>query len=243
MEELHQVLQALSDFKRANPGAAKAELASWARKSFPLEKLRGTTLKGESFCLRFVDAKGPSLSNTIWSLSALQVQDHNPVVICVCRPDGLQFLLANSTFIRKASHSSHELRMDNVRGSFNGTDIIREINGIENTPENFAALFDLHQEYSWEENLARIVDETNQISAVGQRYEPSGPGLSNIYRSIALSRRLAASSQLRQVEARLAAAADAQRKLIGGRLDLQPQTARRSNRGSDPGTSGRSWPR
>jgi len=40
--------------------------------------------------------------------------------------------MANTTFLKKISHSSHQLRVDNVRGSFLGHDIMREYEGIEN---------------------------------------------------------------------------------------------------------------
>jgi len=31
---------------------------------------------------------------------------------------------SNTTFLKKISHSSHELRTDNIKGSFNGSDIM-----------------------------------------------------------------------------------------------------------------------
>lgn len=39
-------------------------------------------------------------------------------------------LYANSTLLRKISHSSQELRVDNIKDSFDGSDIIRELEGI-----------------------------------------------------------------------------------------------------------------
>ena len=40
--------------------------------------------------------------------------------------------LANTTFLHKISHSSQDLRVDNIKGSFNGHDIMREFEGVCN---------------------------------------------------------------------------------------------------------------
>lgn len=216
MDKLRKLMQALNNRKQLNPEHNKEKLASWAESKFCLSRLSGTALKGENYCMRFVDATGESLSNTIWSLRALKGQDHNPVVICVCRPRHLQFLLANSTFIRKASHSSHELRMDNIRGSFNGTDIIRFYGDekLENAPENFQKLFKLHKEFSWEENLRRIVEETARIRAINRRFEPTESGLANIYQAITMTKQLSGSPELRELESMLASWANNVREEI-----------------------------
>jgi len=65
------------------------------------------------------------------------------------------------------------LRIDNIRGSFLGHDIMRTYNSIENTPDNFDTLFSLHTNSTWEENLARLVEQTNGIIPTGIRFEPS----------------------------------------------------------------------
>ena len=56
-------------------------------------------------------------------------------------------MLANTTFLIKLSHSSQNFTADNIKGSFNGTDIMPEYQGLSNTPENFKALFELHSEF------------------------------------------------------------------------------------------------
>jgi len=118
-------------------------------------------------------ATGTSFSNVVLSLSALQKFDSLPFIVVVLRPDSAEFLLANTTFLNKISHSSHELRVNNVRGSFLGHDIVREYDGIRNVPDNFQELFARHQEFSWSENLERLVETTNAIVGVGSRYEPT----------------------------------------------------------------------
>ena len=91
----------------------------------------------------------------------------------VVRQDRVDFLLANTSFLKKISHSSLQLRVDNIKGSFNGTDIMNEYEGIANTPENFEALFALHSAFTWEENVERLVEATNAIVGRDNRFQPS----------------------------------------------------------------------
>ena len=125
------------------------------------------------FSIRFSEAAAASFANTVIGLSTLQKYDHLPFVVCVVRPSGVQLLLANSTLIDKVSHSSHELRIDNVRGSILGTNIVRTLTGLANTPQNFDALFTVHQEFTWGENLARLVEATSAIAGTGTIYLPN----------------------------------------------------------------------
>jgi len=81
--------------------------------------------------------------------------------------------LANSTFLKKISHTSQTLRIDNIRGSFNGSDIFKEFNEISNVPKNFDELFEIHKLIPFEENLARLVETTNGIAPTGIKFEVS----------------------------------------------------------------------
>lgn len=82
-------------------------------------------------------------------------------------------MLANSTFLRKISHSSQELRVDNIKGSFNGSDIMRDFMGVSNEPDNFEFLFTSHRNYTFEENLERLVEATNNIHPTSKRFSPT----------------------------------------------------------------------
>lgn len=124
-----------------------------------------------SFSIRFCYSKSGSFSNTVLSLSELKKYDSLPFIVVLCSPKGTKIYLANSTFLKKISHSSKELRVDNIKGSFNGSDIIKNFDGIENHPKNFKLLFDIHQNYSWEENLERLVETTNGIVPRKARFE------------------------------------------------------------------------
>lgn len=127
----------------------------------------------DNFAIRFSKATSESFSNTVLSLSALQKYDDRPVIICVVLPTKNYMLLANTTCLKKISHSSQQLRVDNIKGSFNGSDILRSIADIPNIPDNFEKLFIIHQGYSFNDNLVRLVESTNNIVAHGQKYQPN----------------------------------------------------------------------
>jgi hypothetical protein len=65
------------------------------------------------------------------------------------------------------------LRVDNIRGSFNGSDISKEFNGLVNQPENFEELFAIHEEIGFSGNLTRLVEATTGISPSGKKFEVS----------------------------------------------------------------------
>lgn len=127
----------------------------------------------DNFAIRFSKASSEKFGNTVLSLSALQKYDDIPVIICVVLPTKNQLILANSTFLKKISHSSQQLRCDNIKGSFNGSDILRIINGIPNAPDNFEKLFNIHANSSFEKNLIRLVEATNDIIANRQKFIPN----------------------------------------------------------------------
>ncbi len=138
----------------------------------------------ENFAIRFCKASSPNFANTVLSLSALQKYDKIPFIVCVVLPQKNTLFLSNTTFLKRISHSSQELRLDNIRGSFNGSDIIKKIEDLDNSPENFEKLFAIHSCYTFEENLARLVESTNQISPIGKKFVPNGEERTNLFNSI-----------------------------------------------------------
>jgi len=169
---LNDLASFLPDFASRHPGCTKEAISKATADHFSLTKKR-SVYTCPSFSIRFSTAKKASFSNVVLSLSVLREYDHLPFIVCVGRPTGVELLLANSTFLKKISHSSQQLRTDNVRGSFLGQDILRDYEGTTNTPGTFAALFAIHSEFTWQENLARLVEATNNISPTGVRFEPS----------------------------------------------------------------------
>lgn len=128
------------------------------------------------FAVRFSYSKtsSDSFSNTILSLSALEKYDKIPFFVVLIRKSAdNKVLLANTSFLKKNSHSSQELRMNNIKGSFNGSDIIKDYCGLENSPENFDSLFAIHQGFEWEDNLSRLVEATLNISPTKTKFIPN----------------------------------------------------------------------
>lgn len=157
----------------------------------------------EYFAVRFSYSKSASdsFSNTVLSLSALEKYDKIPFfVVLVRQPSTNLILLANTTFLKKISHSSQELSMTNIKGSFNGSDIMRNYNNRQNAPENFDYLFALHQGLDWEDNLSRLVDASSSIQPVNQKFEPTETEKSNIFDSISRASAFVSSKQFNVLE-------------------------------------------
>ncbi len=170
--KVHDAIRFLRTYRIQHPRAGKDEIADAAAADRNLE-LRRKVYVGDGYAIRFSSCSGSSFSNGVLSLSALHAYDSAPFIVCVVRPSELTFLLANTTFLKKISHSSHQLRIDNVRGTFLGHDIIRCFEDIENVPDNFDRLWALHREFTWEDNLARLVEATTNIAPTGTRFEPT----------------------------------------------------------------------
>lgn len=130
----------------------------------------------EYFAVRFCYSKSTSrsFSNTVLSLSALEKYDKIPFFVVLVRQSADNIiLLSNTTFLNKISHSSQELSITNIRGSFNGSDIMRAYGDKMNSPENFDFLFALHQGLDWEDNLSRLVEASSNIKPLNHKFCPS----------------------------------------------------------------------
>jgi hypothetical protein len=160
----------------------KAKLIALVVKRFALVKDR-SVYYNDTFAIRFSQVTGNGFSNTILSLSALQKYDTRPFFVCGICPTFNFMLISNTTFLKKISHSSQELSMNNIKGSFNGSDIVRIFNAIDNTPENFYRLFLIHQSIGFEGNLQRLVDETSAIVGTGHTFNITETAKTNIFNS------------------------------------------------------------
>jgi hypothetical protein len=167
---LQDTIAFLRQFKAAHPTANKAAVEAALVAACGLQKQRSVFV-ADGFALRLCEANTPSFSNVVLSLSALQRYDSLPLVVCIIRPDRLDFRLANASFLRRISHSSHSFRVDNIRGSFLGHDILDQYEGVPNLPASFDDLFAIHSEFTWEENVARLVEATNAIVGRSTRFE------------------------------------------------------------------------
>ncbi len=223
------VINRLIRFLSSKNGIAdKSLLASQVQSEFRLTRNR-SVFYCDFFAIRFCTAATKNFSNTVLSLSALLKYDSIPFLICLVTPDKNYLFLSNTTFLRKISHSSQSLRVNNIRGSFLGSDIMREFEGIENTPDNFETLYNFHENASLKDNLERLVEATNNIAPTGKRFTPSASQLRCINNSIAraiaflhseeyqvLSKEL--SRRVQAVEAEISLAASIDNVNIRGRV-------------------------
>lgn len=137
------------------------------------------------FAVRFCYSKSNSFSNTVLSLSHLQKYDSIPFFVVLVKLNGDNVIyLANATFLSKVSHSSKELSMQNIKGSFNGSDILKIYQDIPNKPDNFRFLFAIHEGLSWTDNLHRLVEASSNVVSRVEKYNPIAEDLNNIFTSI-----------------------------------------------------------
>lgn len=180
----------LYQYKAHKPECLKDEITAATTEHFRLLRKR-VVYFSPGFAIRFSSTSRTSFSNTVLGLSTLKLYDKLPFIVCIVRSENIELLLANSTFLKKISHSSKKLQMDNVRGSFLGQDILQEYTGVSNVPENFEELFSIHQEFTWEENLARLVEATNKIVPTGVRFSPTRSEIDNILSTVDIAHFLA----------------------------------------------------
>ena len=166
-------------FLQARVSRDKTSLINEVQDKFRLTKDR-SIYYSDSYAIRFSASNSNSFSNTVLSLSNLQKYDDMPFFVCLITPQKNIVYLANSTFLVKISHSSQQLRIDNIRGSFNGSDIAKSFTGLANSPENFEDLFAIHQELGFGGNLARLVEATTGISPSGKKYVVDEEATANI---------------------------------------------------------------
>ena len=179
MSKLRQLLEIIEGHNGIND---KSKLATLISARFSLTKDR-SVFYCEDFAIRFSSAAGPNFSNTVLSLSNLKKVDYLPFMVCLVTPSKNHVFMANTTMLRKISHSSQKLRVDNIKGSFNGSDILRELDGIQNVPANIERLFNIHAGIGFEDNLVRLVEETNNISPTGHKYAVSAVSKASIMKA------------------------------------------------------------
>lgn len=202
-----------------NPTLSKEKLALIVAERFKLAKNRSVYFNS-NFALRFSTSSSESFSNTVLSLSTLSRYDHVPFIVVLVMPTKVKLLLANSTFINKVSHSSHSLTVKNIKGSFNGSDILREFNGYENDYRNFDHLYQVHLGIGFETNLERIVYNTNNIAPIGHRFIPDSDQLRMILNAPARARKFVKSPQYSELESILKAKLELHKQEIANSIHL-----------------------
>lgn len=136
-----------------------------------------------------------SISNTVLGLAAIKKYDDRPLIFCIITHSTNHLLLINTTFLKKVSHSSKNLSMDKIRGSINCSDIIMEYEGLSNNPTNFESLYKYHSEIPFEQNLSRLVENTNNIVGRIPKFNVTPELESKILSSVDLAQRFVTSKE------------------------------------------------
>jgi hypothetical protein len=213
MMDLVEAIRFISGCKRSNPTANKAWIQqAYVQRFAPVESR--SVFVGNGYAMRFSEVRSGSFSNTVLSLSALRRYDALPFVVVVVRERTVNFLLANTTFLKRTSHSSHTLRLENIKGSFNGTDIMTEYEGVPNSPENFDGLFAQHMAFGWEENIERLVEATHAIVGRDTRFRPTDAQREILLQAPQRSAAALISATFKAIEEELRARVDARRGAI-----------------------------
>lgn len=209
--DLKAAIALLTKLKTSKPRADKAEIERIFISKSQLHKA-GALFFGDGYTLRFSEANKASFSNTVLSLSRVKKYDSCPVVICIVRTDHLDFRMANSTFLKRISHSSQALRVDNIKGSFNGADIMDEYEGIPNRPAHFEELFAIHSNTTWVQNLERLVEATSKIASGTIPFEVSPSILKELLQAPARAKAAMSTETYRETERKLAGIVQRSRK-------------------------------
>lgn len=148
--------------------STKNEMIAAVSSRFAMARDGRALFHTDSFAVVFCYSKNSAFSNAVLSLSKLEKYDGMPCFVVLVRKnlDNVIYLI-NTTFLDKISHSSQNLRADNIRGSFLGGNIRKELPeiGKRNIPADFDELFSYHQTFTWQENIERLVENTNNIKS------------------------------------------------------------------------------
>ena len=174
----------VNDITNNAPTGNKLSVINYIQSKYNLAR-DGKVYHNKFFAVRFSFSQKGAFPNTVLALARLQKYDNIPFFSVLVRGNGPNLIyLSNSTFLSKISHSSQNLTMTNIRGSFNGSDIIKSYDGLGNCPENFDILFGIHQGMEWEDNLLRLVDASSSIVPVSLKFIPTEKQKKNLYASV-----------------------------------------------------------
>ena len=160
---VHEFVELIENNKNIN---TKEEMIKTVCDKFAMVKDGKAVYHTNFFAVVFCYSKNSSFSNVVLSLSKLEKYDRIPCFVVLVKKDLDNVIyLINTTFLNKISHSSKDLRTDNIRGSLTGGNIRKNLEEIDkcNKPEDFEDLFAYHQGFTWQENIERLVESTNNI--------------------------------------------------------------------------------
>ena len=168
-QQVHSFIQLITDNKHIN---TKHEIINIVGSKFRLVKDGRALYHTDDFAAVFCYSKNGSFSNVVLSLSKLEKYDHIPCFVVLVKKDKDNVIyMLNTSFLDKISHSSQDLSTNNIRGSLLGSNIRKKFDeiGKQNIPDDFDAIFAYHQGFTWQENLERLVESTNNIKPHAQK--------------------------------------------------------------------------
>lgn len=159
--------------KTFNKPFNKQSIIDSIAKKFNLSIKNRNVYYNENISIRFSYIANGGYSNTFKAFKYILEYDDKPFLACIIRKNEIEFLLANSTFISKISHSSKVLELLKIRGSVNLSNIIKNFSGYVNEPANFAVLFRLHMEIPQKDNIERVIENTKLIKSKREKFNIS----------------------------------------------------------------------
>lgn len=178
---VHDFVKLIEKSKEIN---TKEEMIETVCNSFNMVRDGRALYHTDFFAVVFCYSKNNSFSNVVLSLSKLEKYDHIPCFVVLVKKDLNNVIyLINTTFLNKISHSSQDLRIDNIKGSLLGSNIRKELPEIDkkNSPEDFDDLFSYHIGFTWQENIERLVESTNNIKPNKVKVELDDAEVTNLF--------------------------------------------------------------
>jgi len=204
----------VQEWRATHPHGAKDALVAALTGRFPLTK-HGALLVGNAFVVRVSqNSADTGFPNAVVAFKKIVEHDDKPVVVCLLTPNRCNVYLANTTFLRKVSHSSHGLTEQKLVGSILGSDILAEYEGVANTAGNLASLWRRHQQADRAAHRLRIIAATQTIGASAETWVPSSSETDRILAAPELAHRISGTPEYVALAATLDAAVQQQRAAI-----------------------------
>ncbi|MBK9273030.1 MAG: hypothetical protein IPM49_00630 [Flavobacteriales bacterium] len=163
LDEAVAKLEEIAKAERYNKEAVKRQLLAKGFHKVGRSLLGCKNEQGDLVAVfTLVDSK-KSTSNTITSLKNILKHDELPFVAVFLDKSAVRFKLANSSLIKKASHSSQGITLERIKGSINGGDILNTLGDVLNEHAHLAELFAQHKDEDHAEHRERIVEATQAI--------------------------------------------------------------------------------
>ncbi|MBL7983187.1 MAG: hypothetical protein JNL52_15405 [Flavobacteriales bacterium] len=200
LEEAISALQRIAAAERYNKEAVKTKLLTnglhkVGRSLYGCKDEQGKLVA----VFKLVDSK-KSNSNTVTSLKNILKHDDVPFIAVFLDRAAVRFMLANSSLVKKASHSSQGITHQRIKGSINGGDILHALGDTPNDREHIEQLFAQHEMEDHSEHRERIVEATLAIKG---RASSAAPDWELVERNLSAGSELLDNATLEEIRAKL----------------------------------------